>query len=173
MTATQTKRGGVVQPPPLHKSLVTKRVRQRVLLPGGEGLEEARLIADIDILAGRRVRAPTLVVLADAASTGTEDEQVSIVLSVESTLHVNRHGCVGGADGQIGEDLVLRRGENVPPAVALAKDVDIAVFTFDVDIAGPVDGRSVDAPLESVRMITYTTTRTVGIPMAAKCLSAH
>ena len=91
------------------------------------------------------MRAVPLVVLPDAAPTGTEDEQVSIVLRVASTLLVNRVGRVGGADGQIGEDLGLKRGEDA--VVALVKDIDVAVFTFDVDVAGSIDSRGVDAPL--------------------------
>src|SRR5215472_395603 len=158
MTTTQTKTGWRRPTATPRKNQSVNRLGFRPSLvangrrPGGFRL----IAADIDIRGSGRVRAVPLVVLADAASTGTEDEQVSIVLGVGSTLHVNRVGRVGGADGQIGEHLVLWRGENA--AVPLVELIDIAVFTFDPNIAGPVDGRSVDAPLETIRVLAVINT---------------
>src|SRR5262249_20941419 len=124
------------------------------------------------IEARRPVCTITLVVLADAATTHAEHEEVAVVLCVQATEHVDRERRVGRADRQVGEDPGLGRGEDA--TMPLVDDVYEPVLALHVDVAVTVDGWGVDAPLEpvGVRPVVNAGHRSVGIAVAALHLGA-
>ena len=95
----------------------------------------------------------SLVVVAD-------HEEVAAVLRQDPAVVGEGDRRVGGAEGDIEEEVIAQRAIRV-------NDVNAAVLAVDVDVVLAVDRRGVDAPLETMRVIGDAGHVTLGITDAA------
>lgn len=91
----------------------------------------------------------------------TGDEEVAGVLRVDPAVAADRRRGVGGAEGELLEDLLLQRA-------ALVDGEKVAVFAVRIDDAVAVDDEGVDAPLEAERVIADAGDVAEGVAGAAQ-----
>src|SRR6266705_6817774 len=90
-----------------------------------------------------------------------DDEQMAGVLRVDFPVAAQRRRCVSRAQRELLEDLLLQ-------SPTLVDRKQVAVFAVGVDYAVRVNRRSVDAPLETVRVIRHAGYRSVRVSRAAQ-----
>src|ERR1051326_7973160 len=88
------------------------------------------------------------------------DEEVPIVLRVDSSVVVHGCGRISRTDGKLLED-VLNKGPS------LSDSVEISVFTVGIDHAICINHGRVHAPLKTVRVVRNTGQAAVRIARAA------
>jgi hypothetical protein len=103
----------------------------------------------------------------------SENEQVTGVLCVNLPVTADRQRRIGGAKGELQEEPLDPGGAHVKHTrVALRDHIGVSIFAFHIHFVAGINRRSINTPLEAVRVIGNTLQRPIRLPCATLRLGA-